>query len=179
VQYFQAERERVPTPSKRRWAVLAVVSGARRRPELDRLLFPRSAKLSAEQRGVPDWSVVYAELRKKNVTKLLLWQEYRELNAKGYNFTCARLQYLGSLLVDSFSQLTLVSVSECLCSIRTLHWWSPVGRQQMAAGSIYFTGHHLRPELVVIHCHDFIDGVRRYLFASARIFSLMAFRFTD
>jgi hypothetical protein len=36
--------------------------------QLDRLLFPPSA----EQRGVPDWSVVYAELRKKNVTKFLL-----------------------------------------------------------------------------------------------------------
>lgn len=54
---------------------------------LDRQLFPPTPKLSAEQRGVPDWSVVYKELGKKNVTKFLLWQEYRELNPKGYNYS--------------------------------------------------------------------------------------------
>jgi len=59
--------------------------------QLDRLLFPSPPKLPAEQRGVPDWAVVYEELRKKSVTKFLLWQEYRELNPKGYNYAgCVR-----------------------------------------------------------------------------------------
>jgi len=61
--------------------------------QLDRLLFPPPPKLPAEQRGVPDWAVVYEELRKKSVTKFLLWQEYRELNPKGYNYSWFCDQY--------------------------------------------------------------------------------------
>jgi transposase len=61
--------------------------------ELDRLLFPPSPKLDAEQRGVPEWAAVYEELRKKNVTKFLLWQEYRELNPLGYNYSWFCDQY--------------------------------------------------------------------------------------
>lgn len=40
--------------------------------KLDQLLFPPTPKLTAEQRGVPDWAAVYKELRKNNVTKFLL-----------------------------------------------------------------------------------------------------------
>lgn len=61
--------------------------------QLDRLLFPPSPKLDAEQRGVPEWAAVYEELRKKNVTKFLLWQEYRELNPLGYNYSWFCDQY--------------------------------------------------------------------------------------
>lgn len=61
--------------------------------QLDRLLFPPPPKLDAEQRGVPDWAKVYEELRKKSVTKFLLWQEYRELNPKGYNYSWFCDQY--------------------------------------------------------------------------------------
>ena len=61
--------------------------------QLDRLLFPPQPKLDAEQRGVPEWATVYEELRKKNVTKFLLWQEYRELNPLGYNYSWFCDQY--------------------------------------------------------------------------------------
>jgi transposase len=61
--------------------------------QLDRLLFPPPPKLDAELRGVPDWAKVYEELRKKSVTKFLLWQEYRELNPKGYNYSWFCDQY--------------------------------------------------------------------------------------
>jgi transposase len=61
--------------------------------QLERLLFPPTPKLSAEQRGTPDWSVVYEELHKKNVTKFLLWQEYRERHPKGYNYSWFCDQY--------------------------------------------------------------------------------------
>ena len=67
--------------------------------QLDRLLFPPAPNLPAEQRGVPDWSSVYEELRKKSVTKFLLWQEYRERNPNGYNYSwfCDRYrQWLGT-----------------------------------------------------------------------------------
>jgi hypothetical protein len=52
-------------------------------PELDddaaltTLLFPEDAKALAE-RPEPDWARVHAGLKKKGVTKLLLWQEYLE-----------------------------------------------------------------------------------------------------
>lgn len=55
--------------------------------QLDRLLFPPPSTLPAEQRGIPKWSLVFKELAKKNVTKFLLWQEYRALNPSGYNYS--------------------------------------------------------------------------------------------
>ena len=55
--------------------------------QLDRLLFPPPPTLPAAQRGIPQWSVVFKELTKKNVTNFLLWQEYRALNPNGYNYS--------------------------------------------------------------------------------------------
>ena len=43
--------------------------------------------------------MVYEELRKKSVTKFLLWQEYHERNPNGYNYSwfCDRYrQWLGT-----------------------------------------------------------------------------------
>jgi transposase len=61
-------------------------------PELDddaaltALLFPEDAKAQAE-RPEPDWARVHAELKKKGVTKLLLWQEYLEAVPGGYQYS--------------------------------------------------------------------------------------------
>ncbi|MFP2923894.1 IS21 family transposase [Pyxidicoccus sp. 3LG] len=61
-------------------------------PELDddaaltALLFPEDAKVLAE-RPEPDWARVHAELKKKGVTKLLLWQEYLEAVPGGYQYS--------------------------------------------------------------------------------------------
>ncbi|WIG97987.1 IS21 family transposase [Myxococcus sp. SDU36] len=61
-------------------------------PELDddaalaALLFPDDAKALAE-RPEPDWARVHAELKKKGVTKLLLWQEYLEAVPGGYQYS--------------------------------------------------------------------------------------------
>ena len=55
--------------------------------QLERLLFPPAPQLPAAQRGVPEWSTVHTELKKKNVTKFLLWQEYRAINPNGYNYS--------------------------------------------------------------------------------------------
>lgn len=60
-------------------------------PELDdvaleRLLFPdehQPVRLRAEL----DYALLHLELRKKHVTKLLLWQEYREQHADGYSYS--------------------------------------------------------------------------------------------
>jgi transposase len=66
--------------------------------ELERRLFPTASNLSAQQRGLPDWSVINRELKRKGVTLFLLWQEYREQHPQGYQYAwfCQRYrQWLG------------------------------------------------------------------------------------
>ena len=50
---------------------------------LARLLFPRPVP-SSETRPVPDWAYVHRELRRKGVTRILLWQEYKDAHPEGY-----------------------------------------------------------------------------------------------
>jgi len=54
---------------------------------LERQLFPPPPSLPAQARGVPDWSVVHQEFRRKGVTLFLLWQEYRETHPEGYQYS--------------------------------------------------------------------------------------------
>jgi len=60
---------------------------------LEHRLFPPHPSASNEQRPVPDWQVVKAELRCKGVTLELLWQEYKEANPDGYQYSWFCLQY--------------------------------------------------------------------------------------
>ena len=61
-------------------------------PELDddaaltALLFPGEGKAAAD-RPEPDWARIHAELKKKGVTKQLLWQEYLETHPGGYQYS--------------------------------------------------------------------------------------------
>jgi transposase len=54
---------------------------------LEQLLFPPSPDVPREQRPVPIWSDVHRELRKKGVTLFLLWQEYKECCADGFQYS--------------------------------------------------------------------------------------------
>jgi transposase len=54
---------------------------------LERQLFPPPSSLPAPARGVPDWSHVHQELKRKGVTLFLLWQEYRETHPEGYQYS--------------------------------------------------------------------------------------------
>jgi len=54
---------------------------------LERLLFPAAPTLPAQVRGLPEWSTVNRELRRKGVTLFLLWQEYRERHPQGYQYS--------------------------------------------------------------------------------------------
>ena len=66
-------------------------------PELDddtaltRLLFPTEGQ-PVRARPEPDWAAIHGELRRPHVTKLLVWQEYREREPAGYQYSqfCAR-----------------------------------------------------------------------------------------
>jgi transposase len=60
-------------------------------PELDditleHLLFP-DEHAPVRQRPEPDWALVHQELRRKHVTKALVWQEYREAVPNGYQYS--------------------------------------------------------------------------------------------
>jgi transposase len=50
---------------------------------LDRLLFPPPAP-SGDARPLPDFAYIHQELRRKGVTKMLLWEEYKRSNPDGY-----------------------------------------------------------------------------------------------
>ena len=54
---------------------------------LERLLFPAAPTLPAQVRGLPDWSTINRELKRKGVTLFLLWQEYRESHPQGYQYS--------------------------------------------------------------------------------------------
>ena len=53
---------------------------------LERLLFPHEHHPVAE-RPEPDWAAVHRELRRPHVTRMLLWQEYREGEPGGYQYS--------------------------------------------------------------------------------------------
>ncbi len=59
------------------------ISGA----ELNRRLFPPAAPVPTDQRPMPDWAWVHAELRRPGVTLALLWQEYRLSHPQGFQYS--------------------------------------------------------------------------------------------
>jgi transposase len=66
--------------------------------QLEQLLFPLAPSAPAGERPLPDWDYVHKELRRKGVTRFLLWQEYKSTNLDGLQYTqfCDRyLQWRG------------------------------------------------------------------------------------
>ena len=55
--------------------------------ELEQQLFPPPAAVPSEQRPLPDWAMIHAELRRPGVTLALLWQEYRLSQPKGFQYS--------------------------------------------------------------------------------------------
>ena len=55
--------------------------------QLEQLLYPASAASVAGLRPLPDFHYIHSELRKKSVTLSLLWQEYKEQNPNGYQYS--------------------------------------------------------------------------------------------
>ncbi|MCH7940157.1 MAG: IS21 family transposase [Candidatus Marinimicrobia bacterium] len=50
-------------------------------------LFPEQGKGHLPGKPLPDFSLIHRELRRKHVTRLLLWEEYREQHPGGYGYT--------------------------------------------------------------------------------------------
>jgi len=68
---------------------------------LEALLFPPQAELQ-NARPEPDFAHIHTELKRKGVTKILLWQEYKEQNPDGLQFSqfCDRYKkWLGAINV--------------------------------------------------------------------------------
>jgi len=55
--------------------------------QLEQMLYPKLPAVAADQRPVPDWSYIHQQLRQKSVTLMLLWQEYKEHNPHGYQYS--------------------------------------------------------------------------------------------
>jgi len=55
--------------------------------ELERRLFPPPPAVPFEQRPLPDWPAIHAELRRPGVTLALLWQEYRLSQPQGFQYS--------------------------------------------------------------------------------------------
>jgi transposase len=55
--------------------------------ELERRLFPPPPDIPVLLRPVPVWSEVHQELRRKGLTLFLLWEEYRQANPDGFQYS--------------------------------------------------------------------------------------------
>src|SRR4051812_26381887 len=65
------------------WPVPAEIDDA----ELERRLFAPAGFNNPSARIMPDWHHVHAELRRRGVTLLLLWEEYRAEQPDGYGYS--------------------------------------------------------------------------------------------
>ncbi len=76
---------------------------------LEALLFPPAPVLAPSERPLPDWHALDGELRRKGVTRMLLWQEYRAQHPDGYSYTrfCELFQEWRGLQGLSMRQLHL------------------------------------------------------------------------
>src|SRR5262249_59542212 len=54
---------------------------------LERRLFATAAKTPVARRPTPDWATVHQELKRKSVTLVLLWQEYKASTPAGLPYT--------------------------------------------------------------------------------------------
>jgi len=63
------------------------LSAALQERDLTSCLFPPAPVMAHDQRPVPDWPQVQAELRRKGVTLTLLWQEYKAANPEGFQYS--------------------------------------------------------------------------------------------
>jgi transposase len=55
--------------------------------DLERLIYPRTARDIANHATEPDWAHIHRELRRKGVTLMLLWEEYRSGHPDGYGYS--------------------------------------------------------------------------------------------
>ncbi|NJD06608.1 MAG: hypothetical protein FIA97_08940 [Methylococcaceae bacterium] len=72
------------------WPLSAALSDR----DLEACLFPPPLSIPSEQRPLTDWPTVHAEMRRKGVTLMLLWQEYKAAYPDGNHVTGIRSTWL-------------------------------------------------------------------------------------
>ena len=55
--------------------------------DLERQIYPRTARDLSNRATQPEWARVHRELRRKGVTLSLLWEEYRVDHPEGYGYS--------------------------------------------------------------------------------------------
>jgi hypothetical protein len=55
--------------------------------DLERQIYPRTARDVSNRATQPDWAQIHRELRRKGVTLSLLWEEYRADHPEGYGYS--------------------------------------------------------------------------------------------
>ena len=54
---------------------------------LERTLYPPRPAMPSECRSVPDWVEMHLEMRRKDVTLFLLWEEYKAVHPEGFQYS--------------------------------------------------------------------------------------------
>ena len=65
------------------WPIPAEISDA----ELERLLFTPAGFHEGSPKSLPDWAKVHEELKRRGVTLMILWEEYRAANVDGHGYS--------------------------------------------------------------------------------------------
>lgn len=68
-------------------------------------------------RPQPDWSTVAAEMRRRGVTLLLLWQEYRDQHPDGYSYSQFRRYYRAHQRLSGAARLRRTPVPAAMCEV--------------------------------------------------------------
>jgi len=55
--------------------------------DLEAALFPKTSADEPRDQALPDWAAVKVELRRKGVTRFLLWEEYHRQHPDGYSYS--------------------------------------------------------------------------------------------
>jgi len=69
--------------AKLTWPLLAEMDDEK----LNTLLYPPAQPIDADEQNKIDWNYIHQELKRKHVTMVLLWQEYKAQNPNGYRYS--------------------------------------------------------------------------------------------
>ena len=74
---------------------------------LENRLYPPPSDLPSDERPQPDWALVHRELRRPNVTLMLLWEEYCDTTSDGFSYSwfCERYKEWAGRLKPTLRQV--------------------------------------------------------------------------
>ncbi len=74
---------------------------------LENRLYPPPSDRPSDERPQPDWALVHRELRRRNVTLMLLWEEYCDASADSFSYSwfCERYKEWAGRLKPTLRQV--------------------------------------------------------------------------